>query len=70
MRDFNHIISRSLLCKAFVCLFFLFFIGIPQTNAQRIVKGTVTDETGEPLIGASILIKGTGHGAVTDMNGR
>ena len=70
MRDFNHIISRSLLCKAFVCLFFLFFIGITQTNAQRIVKGTVTDETGEPLIGASILIKGTGHGAVTDTNGK
>ena len=34
------------------------------------VAGTVTDEKGEPLIGASVLVKGTSKGASTDVNGR
>ncbi len=37
--------------------------------AQRTVTGTVTDETGETLIGASILVKGTTTGTVTDIDG-
>ena len=34
------------------------------------IKGSVVDETGEPVIGASILVKGTKVGTVTDVNGR
>jgi len=34
------------------------------------VKGTVTDEQGEPLIGASIAVKGTSQGVITDFNGQ
>lgn len=34
------------------------------------VRGTVTDEQGEPLIGASIAIKGTTSGVITDFNGQ
>ncbi|MBP9873730.1 MAG: SusC/RagA family TonB-linked outer membrane protein [Haliscomenobacter sp.] len=37
--------------------------------AQRTITGTVSDEAGEPLIGASILVKGTSTGAVTDLDG-
>ena len=33
------------------------------------VTGTVTDESGESLIGASILVKGTTSGTVTDIDG-
>ena len=33
------------------------------------VEGTVTDETGEPLIGVSVVVKGQGSGGVTDLNG-
>lgn len=35
----------------------------------RIVKGNVVDETGEPLIGATVKVKGTTHGAQADING-
>jgi hypothetical protein len=35
----------------------------------HIFSGCVQDETGEPLIGASILIKGTSVGTVTDLDG-
>lgn len=37
--------------------------------AQSKVSGTVVDETGEPIIGASVMIKGTSKGSVTDING-
>lgn len=33
------------------------------------LKGRVLDKAGEPIIGANILIKGTGTGAVTDLDG-
>lgn len=33
------------------------------------IKGVVTDEQGEPLIGVSVLIKGTTTGTITDLDG-
>ena len=37
--------------------------------AQRVIEGTVADDTGLPLIGASILAQGTTTGTVTDVDG-
>jgi TonB-linked SusC/RagA family outer membrane protein len=37
---------------------------------ENIVTGTIVDENGEPLIGVSVLVKGTHTGAITDVNGR
>ena len=37
--------------------------------AQKTVKGIVVDETNTPLIGATIMIKGTSNGAITDLDG-
>lgn len=34
------------------------------------VSGVLTDEGGEPLVGASVLIKGTSIGAISDVNGK
>ena len=34
-----------------------------------IIKGKVTDQKGEPLIGASVMYKGTNIGTITNMNG-
>jgi len=36
---------------------------------EREISGTVRDAQGEPLIGATILVKGTGSGTVTDFEG-
>lgn len=50
-------------------LLFLFLTSIGITFAQTQVMGSVVDESGEPVIGASIQIKGTGQGTVTDIDG-
>lgn len=36
---------------------------------QAVCKGVVNDANGEPIIGASVKVKGTNNGAVTDLNG-
>lgn len=36
---------------------------------KKTIAGTVIDETGEPIIGANILVKGTTTGEITDING-
>lgn len=62
---------RKSKCK-FQCLFFLLFIivGCQLMSAQQIsIKGTVTDPSGEPLIGVSVTIPGTKIGAATDIDG-
>ena len=47
-------------------------IGVIQGAAQvTTVRGIVTtEEDGEPVIGASVIVKGTALGTVTDVNGR
>src|SRR5690554_741172 len=47
----------------------LFFVGIGIAMAQTQVRGTVVDDLGEPVIGATIQIKGTTQGTVTDIDG-
>ena len=37
--------------------------------AQGKLSGTVVDATGEPVIGASVIVKGTSNGTVTDLDG-
>lgn len=37
--------------------------------AQRTVSGKITDAGGQPLIGANVLVEGTGVGTVTDFDG-
>ncbi|MDR2920847.1 MAG: TonB-dependent receptor [Tannerella sp.] len=37
---------------------------------NKYITGTVTDEQGEPIIGANVIEKGTTNGIITDMDGR
>ena len=52
-----------------VVLLFLFLIG--AVNAQRKLSGTVTSsQDNKPVIGATVAVKGTTIGALTDVNGK
>ena len=46
----------------------LLFLGA-QVFAQNAVSGKVTDQSGEPLVGVNVLVKGTTNGTMTDYNG-
>ena len=50
----------------FLFLLCLFPLG---AMAQSIVKGTVNDEAGEPIIGATVKVEGSNEGAITDFDG-
>lgn len=39
-------------------------------QAKRKISGAVVDKTGEPVIGANIVVKGTSIGTITDIDGR
>jgi len=58
--------SQKLSALLFLFLLCLFPMG---AMAQGVVKGTVNDEAGEPVIGATIKVQGTNEGAITDFNG-
>jgi hypothetical protein len=52
--------------------FWLFlWVGIPFMLAQSpmMISGRITDDLGEPMIGVSVLEKGTSNGVITNMEG-
>ncbi len=56
--------------KRFFLAVLTLVLGIYFANAQTLIKGTVMDaEYNTPLIGASVAVKGTTQGTMTDLNG-
>ena len=51
-----------------LALLFAFAMLVGNISAQT-VKGTVTDSSGEPIIGATVMETGTQNGVVTDLDG-
>lgn len=54
--------------KSLLTLWLVLF-SLSYMLAQRTISGTVTDDSGEPLIGANVVAKGTTIGTVTDLDG-
>lgn len=40
-----------------------------QQQSIKSIKGTVTNDSGESIIGANVIVKGTTNGTITDMDG-
>ena len=55
--------------KAWLALVMVLCLSFPALAQKITVSGTVTDPTGEPLIGASVLVQGTSNGVATDFDG-
>lgn len=58
-------------CQKILLLLFLCFSTLTYAQGQsKTVTGTVIDEFNDPLIGVSVVIKGTTHGTMTDIDGK
>lgn len=53
-----------------LCIFFLLGNFSQAQTMTEPYRGVVTDVIGQPLIGVSVLIKGTNTGTITDINGK
>ena len=59
--------------KYYFFVFLFCCVVLPKSFSQvqsESYQGFVTDKSGEPLIGVSVLIKGTNTGTITDLNGK
>ncbi len=57
------------LSKSF-CLVLLFCLSVLSLSAQgNLITGSVTDEQGTPLVGVTVIEKGTNNGTTTDLKG-
>ncbi|WP_282074367.1 SusC/RagA family TonB-linked outer membrane protein [Maribacter aquivivus] len=62
--------EKDKLWKRMLSVFSLFVIlAMQQGHAQDVINGSVSDEQGTPIPGATILIEGTTKGAVADFDG-
>ena len=55
--------------RKLIMLLLLLFIGIGNAMAQRTITGKVTGSDGEPILGATIAIKGTTIGTISGLDG-
>ena len=56
-------LQKPLMALFLLCLFPL------GAMAQSLVKGTVNDEAGEPIIGATVKVLGSNEATITDFDG-
>ena len=65
-----NISTRCNYLKKRINLFFMvFFIAISTNLVAQNVSGKISDEKGEPLVGVSVLVKGTQNGSISDVDG-
>lgn len=57
------------LCRLSLMTTVFFLFSVIGAHAQSVVTGSVKDGSGEPIIGATIMEKGTSNGGVTDLDG-
>ncbi len=73
MNNIKAFIYKDMKRNATFQVLLMFIVGLflsVNTFAQQIVvKGIVKDTTGEPIIGANVIVKGTTNGTITDFDG-
>ncbi|WP_255491366.1 SusC/RagA family TonB-linked outer membrane protein [Dysgonomonas sp. ZJ279] len=66
MMNVKSFTSLHRICFIFMCM--LFSLNILAQDQNKIT-GVITDQQGEPIIGASVVVKGTTTGAISDIDG-
>lgn len=61
--------NKRFFMKLFNTMLLLLVFSIGTVYAQKTISGVVTDESGESIIGATVLMKGSASGTITDIDG-
>lgn len=61
--------KRSTLFNSLLILIVGLLLSVDASAQQVAVKGLIKDSTGEPIIGANVVVKGTTNGTITDLDG-
>jgi len=75
---------KKILCFRRACTFLLILMSVlvsssyaetgtenpTEVSQQKKITGTVNDNTGKPIPGATVIVKGTTNGVITDLNGK
>ena len=56
-------------CKSFILTLLVSLLSVAAYAQEFVCSGTIVDDAGEPIIGASVFQKGSTKGAVSDFNG-
>lgn len=70
MKEFFSNFWNSLAAKSCLLTLALLLVGTGMAPAQPIaIRGTVTDESGSPLVGVGVVVENTNKGTTTDIRG-
>lgn len=61
--------QRSRLLASLLCAIFIAALTSVQAQNTKTITGTITNNTGEPLVGASVVVKGSAEGVSSDSKG-
>ena len=56
-------------CRSFILALLVSLVSMTAYAQDFVCSGVVVDESGEPIIGASVFQKGSSKGAVSDLDG-
>ena len=70
MKEFFSRFRNSLAARTCLWTLFLLLAGAGPAFAQSTVRGTVTDEQGNPLVGVTVVVANSTQGTTTDTKGR
>ena len=75
----SRFLRKASMAAVFLCCFNVFVSEVSgichaaetrvQAGDDRTVTGIITDQQGEPIIGASVMLEGTGTGTISDIDG-
>ena len=73
-KDTNNVklnFKREFMKRKLMLLLACLFVGIGLVTAQtqKVTGVVISEEDGQPVVGASVLVKGTTQGTITDVNG-
>jgi iron complex outermembrane recepter protein len=70
---YSHLIRNIVMnsMKRTIVFFFFLFFTLTSWTQNITISGTVTDEeTGQPIVGATVFVKETGQGTISDFDGK